>query len=162
MGEVGYFLARFVCIPDGWMPVAAATFICGREVAGARGWGDEASPGPTTTSTEEAVAYDAGLVERVSDALLQIGERSVRQKNVFGGRGFLRAKSTFVIVWDDGLLVKTPAAEYETVLKQQGVEPFAPDGERPMSTWVVVAADAIADDPDLNDWVRRGLRGIRR
>jgi TfoX/Sxy family transcriptional regulator of competence genes len=108
------------------------------------------------------VAYDAGLVERVSDVLGRIGERGVRQKNVFGGRGFLSAKSTFVIVWDDGLLVKTPAAEYETVRKQPGVEPFAPDGERPMSTWVVVAADAIADDPELTDWVRRGVRGIRR
>ena len=55
------------------------------------------------------MAYDAGLVERVADMLAQIGERGVRQKNVFGGRGFLAGKSTFVIVWEDGLLVKTPA-----------------------------------------------------
>jgi TfoX/Sxy family transcriptional regulator of competence genes len=106
--------------------------------------------------------YDAGLVERVADALAQIGERGVRQKNVFGGRGFLHGKSTFVIVWDDGLLVKTLPAEYAGLLEQPGIAPFAPDGERPMSTWVVVAADAVADDPELTDWIRRGLRGIRR
>ena len=106
--------------------------------------------------------YDAGLVERVADVLAQIGERGVRQKNVFGGRGFLHGKSTFVIVWGDGLLVKTPPAEHAGLLEQPGIEPFAPDGERPMSTWVVVAAEAVADDPELTDWVRRGLRGIRR
>jgi TfoX/Sxy family transcriptional regulator of competence genes len=108
------------------------------------------------------MAYDTGLVERVADALAQIGERGVRQKNVFGGRGFLAGKSTFVIVWEDGLLVKTPAAEYPALLERPGIEPFAPGGEAPMGTWVVVPADAVADDPDLAEWVRRGLKGLRR
>ena len=108
------------------------------------------------------MAYDAGLVARVADVLAHLGERGARQKNVFGGRGFLTGKSTFVIVWDDGLIVKTPPSEYTAALAMSGVEPFAPDGERSMSTWVVVAADAIADDPELTDWIRRGLRGIGR
>jgi TfoX/Sxy family transcriptional regulator of competence genes len=108
------------------------------------------------------MAFDAGLVERVADVLLQIGERGVRQKNVFGGRGFLVGKSTFVIVWGEGLLVKTTAAEYAGLLAQPGVTPFAPGGEGAMGTWLVVPADAVADDPELADWVRRGLRGIRR
>ena len=107
------------------------------------------------------MAYDSGLVERVADQLTQLGERHVRQKNVFGGRGFLAGKSTFVIVWDDGLLVKTPRDEYAAALGEPGVTAFAPDGERPMSTWVVVPADAIADDPELAEWVQRGLRSIR-
>jgi TfoX/Sxy family transcriptional regulator of competence genes len=106
------------------------------------------------------MAYDPGLVARVEDALRAAGERA-RQKNVFGGRGFLVGKSTFVIVWGDGLLVKAPAAEYQTLLRTPGVTPFAPDGERPMSTWLVVAADVVADDPELTEWVRRGLRAIR-
>jgi TfoX/Sxy family transcriptional regulator of competence genes len=106
------------------------------------------------------VPYDPGLVARVDDALRGIGEHA-RQKNVFGGRGFLVGKSTFVIVWGDGLIVKVPAAEYEALLGEPGVTPFAPDGERPMSTWLVVAADAVADDPELLDWVRRGLRAVR-
>ena len=108
------------------------------------------------------MAYDAGLVERVADTLAQIGERSARQKNVFGGRGFLVGKSTFVIVWGEGLLVKTPSDEYPELLKQPGIEPFAPGDEAPMGTWLVVPSEAVADDPDLTDWVRRGLRGIRR
>ena len=108
------------------------------------------------------MAYDAGLVARVADVLTHLGQRGVRQKNVFGGRGFLAGKSTFVIVWDDGLLVKTPADEYQRLLAIRGIEPFAPGDDRPMGTWVVVSADAIADDPELIEWVRRGLRGIGR
>ena len=105
---------------------------------------------------------DAGLVARVADALEQIGERAVRQKNVFGGRGFLIGKSTFVIVWDADLIVKTTPAEYEQLRGTAGVEPFAPDGEKPMSTWLVVAGEVVADDPELVDWVRRGLRSVRK
>lgn len=108
------------------------------------------------------MAYDAGLVERVADTLVRFGERSVRQKNVFGGRGFLIGKLTFVIVWGEGLLVKVPPDEYAQLLKQPGIEPFAPGGERPMGMWLVVPSESVADDPDLTDWVRRGLGGIRR
>ena len=104
---------------------------------------------------------DAGLVARVSDALLSLGQGAVRQKNVFGGRGFLIGKTTFAIVWDDALIVKTAADEYATLLGEPGVTPFAPDSQRPMSTWLVVAAEAIADDPELSAWIERGLRGVR-
>ncbi len=112
-------------------------------------------------SHRSPVAYDPGLVARVADALERLGRRGGRQKNVFGGRGFLVGKSTFVVVWGDGLLVKAPAAEYRAALALPGATPFAPGGERPMSSWVVVAPDAIADDPELEEWVARGLRAIR-
>ena len=102
---------------------------------------------------------DPGLVSRVADSLLALGERGTRQKNVFGGRGFLIGKSTFAIVWDDALIVKVARGEYDALLGEPGVTSFAPDGERPMSTWLVVAADAIADDPELGEWLRRALRG---
>ena len=108
------------------------------------------------------MAFDAGLVERIADTLARLGRRGLRQKNVFGGRGFLAGSSTFVIAWGEGLLVKCPPDEYQRALAEPGVTPFAPDGERPMSTWVVVPADTIADDPELAEWVERGLRGIGR
>jgi TfoX/Sxy family transcriptional regulator of competence genes len=107
------------------------------------------------------VSYDRGLAERVADILARMGTRGVRQKNVFGGRGFLTGKSAFVIVWEEGLIVKCPPTEYHAALRSPRVEPFAPGGERPMSTWVVVAGDVVADDPDLEDWLRRGMRAVR-
>jgi TfoX/Sxy family transcriptional regulator of competence genes len=107
------------------------------------------------------MTYDPGLVARIADALAVMSERSVRQKNVFGGRGFLIGKSAFAIAWHDGLLVKTARAEYERLLDQRGVTPFQPGGETPMGTWLVVDAEVIADDPELSEWLQRGLRAIR-
>jgi TfoX/Sxy family transcriptional regulator of competence genes len=101
--------------------------------------------------------YDQGLVARISDALDHLSAQGIRQKNVFGGRGFLMGKSTFAIAWEGDLIVKSPPQDYETLLQQPGVAAFSPDGEVPMSTWVVVAADAIAEEPELTDWLRRGL-----
>ena len=78
-----------------------------------------------------------------------------------GGRGFLVGSTTFVVVWDDGVIVKVPAGEYAAALAEPGVAPFQPDGARPMSTWVVVPAESVADDPELQAWVERGLRAVR-
>jgi TfoX/Sxy family transcriptional regulator of competence genes len=105
--------------------------------------------------------FDAGLAARMADCLATIGEKRIRQKNVFGGRGFLVGKTTFAIAWDDGLIVKTPPTEYKAALEESHVTPFAPDGEKSMSTWVVVANEAVADDPELIEWLRRGLRAVR-
>ena len=104
---------------------------------------------------------DPGLVARVADALQSLGERTVRQKNVFSGRGFLIGKTTFAIVWNESLIVKTAAGEYAALREEPGVAPFAPGGERPMGTWLVVEAESLADDPELAEWLRRALRGIR-
>ena len=114
-----------------------------------------------SSTPRHRVSYDAGLAARMADCLETIGERRVRQKNVFGGRGFLVGKTTFAIAWDDGLIVKTPRSEYAAALKEPGVTPFTPDGEKSMSTWVVIRADEIADDPELAEWLRRGLRAVR-
>jgi len=108
------------------------------------------------------MSFDKGLVARIEDGLAQIGERGIRQKNVFGGRGFMDGKSAFVIAWDSDIIVKTASTEYKDCLGERGVKPFAPDGEKSMSTWVVVEADVIADDPELTEWLRKGLRGVRR
>ena len=105
--------------------------------------------------------YDRGLVARVADVLPSLGAAHARQKNVFSGRGFLLGKSTFVIVWGEGLLVKLPPAEYAAARAEPGVTPFAPDGERPMGTWLLVPAESVADDPELGMWLERGLRAVR-
>lgn len=107
------------------------------------------------------MVFDPSLVDRLASALDSLGARGIRQKNVFGGRGFLVGKTTFVIAWGDGVIVKVPAAEYEAARAEPGVTPFQPDGTRPMGTWLVVSAESIADDPELQAWVERGLRTVR-
>lgn len=107
------------------------------------------------------MSYDRGMVERVAGVLQTMRAGAVRQRNVFGGRGFLVGRSTFVIVWGDGILVKMPTAEYAEALTRTGVTPFMPGGDRPMTTWVVVGPDVVADDPELQEWVASGLRAVR-
>ncbi|MCC6317925.1 MAG: TfoX/Sxy family protein [Gemmatimonadaceae bacterium] len=109
------------------------------------------------------MTWDAGLAERMRDVLPRLagGAALIREKNVFGGRGFLLGKSAFLIVWGPGVLVKCPSAEYNAALATRGVTPFAPMGGRAMGTWVVVTADEVADDPELLEWTERGLRGVR-
>jgi TfoX/Sxy family transcriptional regulator of competence genes len=106
------------------------------------------------------MTFDAGLVQRVADLLHAMGERHARQRNVFGGRGFLRGKTTFLIVWDDGLIVKTARNEYAPALTLRGVTPFTPAGEKAMSTWVVVDAAEVAEDPELREWIEKALRSL--
>ena len=106
--------------------------------------------------------YDSGLAERVAATFATLGHPHARPKNVFGGRGFMLGKSAAVIVWGEGLLVKTPPNEYADALAEPGVTPFAPGGESPMGTWVVVPAEAVADDPELAAWIERGVRALRR
>ncbi|MGQ0648011.1 MAG: TfoX/Sxy family protein [Gemmatimonadaceae bacterium] len=105
--------------------------------------------------------YDSGLAERMRDILPRLGGQTIREKNVFGGRGFMLGKSAFLIVWDLGLIVKLATDEYRSALGMRGVSPFAPMGETPMSTWVVVDAAEVADDPELLEWAERGVRGVQ-
>ena len=116
------------------------------------------------TLAEALMAFDPGLAARVADTLAQLGHRGVRQKNVFGGRGFLRGKSTFVIVWDDGLIVKTRREEYERLLREPGVTPFA--GSKPCSCSVApeswnFSADIVLSLKNVS-WSSQKLSPIRR
>jgi TfoX/Sxy family transcriptional regulator of competence genes len=103
---------------------------------------------------------DAGLVARIADALEQIGERGTRQRNVFGGRGFLRGRRAFAIVWNDSLVIKLRPDDMTAALSMPGVTSFTPDGKTPSRGWVVVSAEVIADDPQLAEWLRRAIRSI--
>ena len=67
----------------------------------------------------------------------------------------------FAVAWEDGMIVKATPADYPAFLKEPGVTPFTPGGEKRMTTWLVVQSDAIADDPELSEWLRRALRAVR-
>lgn len=103
--------------------------------------------------------HDEGLLQRCHDCLGALGERGIRDKNVFGMRGLMRGKSMFAAVGEDSIIVKVPAADYAAALTRPGVQPFAPGGQK-LGTWVEISEDAIADDPDLRDWLSTGLRAL--
>ncbi|OYV64337.1 MAG: hypothetical protein B7Z72_13365, partial [Gemmatimonadetes bacterium 21-71-4] len=72
------------------------------------------------------MSYDPGLVARIADVLDRLGERTARQKNVFGGWGFLIGKHAFVIVWEEGIICKLTHDDYRHALGETGVTPFSP------------------------------------
>ena len=104
--------------------------------------------------------HDEGLLQRCLDCLAGLGERGIRDKNVFGMRGLMHGKSMFAAVGETGIIVKIPAPEFDAALQRPGVRSFTPGGQK-LGTWVEIDDDAIADDPELRAWLATGLRAIR-
>ncbi|HUH11491.1 MAG TPA: TfoX/Sxy family protein [Longimicrobiales bacterium] len=107
------------------------------------------------------MAYDDGLLERCRDGLRQLHVAGVRDKNAFGMRGLMLGKKMFAAVGEVSLLVKLTEEEYGPALERPDVRPFTPGGESAMGTWVEVDADAVADEPELREWLEAGVRGVR-
>ena len=103
--------------------------------------------------------HDKGLLQRCLDSLAGMGERTVRDKNVFGMRGLMRGKSMFAAVGAESIIVKMPAREYAQALQAEGVRPFTPGGQK-LGTWVEIDQDTVADDPELRTWLAAGLRAL--
>ena len=106
------------------------------------------------------MAYDEGLLERCLDALRALRADGIRQKNVFGMRGLLLGSRMFAAVGEDSIIVKSAPGEYAAALTQPGVSPFSPGGSK-LGNWLEIEADAVADDPELREWLESGLRAVR-
>jgi TfoX/Sxy family transcriptional regulator of competence genes len=106
------------------------------------------------------MSYDEGLLARCLDLLPSLGAAPVRHRNVFGMRGLLRGNTMFAAVGAESMIVKLRPQEYEAALTQHGVSAFSPGGQK-LGTWVELADDVVADDPELRDWLEAALRAIR-
>jgi TfoX/Sxy family transcriptional regulator of competence genes len=100
------------------------------------------------------MSYDEALAERVRSI---IGVRAgVTEKRMFGGAGWMLDDHMAVGVTSTGeLMVRIDPDELERALAEPGVRPFEMSG-RPMRGWLLVDADAIADDAALARWVDAG------
>ena len=100
------------------------------------------------------MAYDERLLERINERL---GEREdVVAKKMFGGVAFMLNGNMAVGVSGDRLMVRIAAEEHDATLALPGVSQFDLTG-RPMSGWIVVESDALAEDGRLAYWIDRGL-----
>ncbi len=105
------------------------------------------------------MTYDERLAEEVRERLAAEG-CDVEERRMFGGLAFMVDGNLAVAASRrGGLLVRTDPAEAEEVESRPGVEPMESAGRR-MPGWVFVAADALADEGDLDDWVERALAFI--
>lgn len=104
------------------------------------------------------MAYDEGLATRLTDVL---GERTgFEPKKMFGGLALMVDGNMCIGVMGDEIIARVGPDAKDGALDEPGTRPFDFTG-RPMKGWVVVAADVVAEDEDLEVWVERCLDFVR-
>jgi TfoX/Sxy family transcriptional regulator of competence genes len=104
------------------------------------------------------MAYDHDLADRVREQLPAADP--ITQRQMFGGLAFLLAGNMSVGIMGDELIVRVGRESADEALAQPHARPFDFTG-RPMTDWVMVAADGIKTDRDLAAWVERGVAFAR-
>jgi len=105
------------------------------------------------------MAYDEVLARRIHDLL--DGEPGLSSKRMFGGLGFMLDGHMAVAAASSGsLMVRADPARAEEWVDGDLVAPMEMRG-RPMAGWLLVAAEAVADDEPLRVWVDRGVAHVR-
>ena len=100
------------------------------------------------------MAFSEALAERIRQRLAR--RKNVEEKKMFGGVGFLFNGNMLVGVWKDSLIVRLGSDEGDEALKEPNVKEFDITG-RAMKGWVLVAAEVVEDDDQLNDWIQRAV-----
>lgn len=105
------------------------------------------------------MAYDEVLAQRIRD--LVDGEAGWTSKKMFGGLGFMLDGHLAVAAGSGGaLMVRVDPADGESWVDGAAVAPMEMRG-REMSGWLLVEADALATDEQLELWVGRGAAFVR-
>ena len=100
------------------------------------------------------MAYDERLAERVHDLLA--GRSDLDERAMFSGKSFLVSGNIAVAVRDEELLVRVDPDERDDLIRSEPGAHIAQMGKRTMKGWLQVAPEGIAEDADLERWVRRG------
>lgn len=97
------------------------------------------------------MAYDEGLAERVrrhfSDA------PDITEKNMFGGRGFLKGGHYCVGVSGDSLMARVGPDGYASALERDHVGTKMKTATQKMTGYVVVSPEGLEEDAALAAWL---------
>ena len=104
------------------------------------------------------MVFDESVAGRTRAALAR--KRTVEEKKMFGGIGFLLNGNLLVGVWKDSLCVRLGPEQAEGALPEPHVKEFDITG-RPMKGWVLVESEGIDGDDRLADWIERATRFVR-
>ena len=100
------------------------------------------------------MAYDEGLAGRIRELLA--GERSVAEKEMFGGLAFLIGGNMAVAAsGQGGLLVRVDPAESESLVASTPARLMVMGG-RQMAGWLRLDSEHVRTKRELATWVRRG------
>jgi hypothetical protein len=104
------------------------------------------------------MAYSESLAARIRPIVAR--QRGIAEKKMFGGVGFLLNGNMCVGVWKTSLIARLGPEQAEAALKQPNVVEFDVTG-RPMKGWVMVEADGLETDTQLNGWIERSVEFVR-
>jgi TfoX/Sxy family transcriptional regulator of competence genes len=99
------------------------------------------------------MAYDEQLAERIRGVLASRDD--VDERKMFGGIAFLVSGNMCVGARGDSLMVRMDPTLGDQLLSEPGAGLMSM-GSRTMSGWLQVSPEAIAEDADLERWIRRG------
>ncbi len=100
------------------------------------------------------MAYDQQLAGRIRPLVGK--KKTVTEKKMFGGVGWLVNGNMAVGIWKESLVVRVGPDAYAACLEEPHVAEFDITG-RPMRGWVLIAPDAFATKRDLQRWLDLGL-----
>jgi TfoX/Sxy family transcriptional regulator of competence genes len=103
---------------------------------------------------EVQMVFDEGLAQRVRELISE--HPGYREKNMFGGIGFLIHGNMACGVIRDDLIVRVGAEKYTNSLLKPHVELFDMTG-RAMTGWVIVKEPGYRNDEDLEEWTSQGV-----
>src|SRR4051812_35523084 len=103
------------------------------------------------------MAFDESLATRIRGALAR--KKSIEEKKMFGGVGFLLNGNLLVGVWKDSLCVRLGPDESEEALRQPHVKPFDITG-KPMKAWVLVVPEGVEGEEQLKAWIQRAVKFV--
>jgi hypothetical protein len=103
------------------------------------------------------MAFDEALAARIRHTLAR--RKSVEEKKMFGGIGFLLHGNLLVGVWKNSLVARVGPDGYDDALIEPHVREFDITG-RPMTGWVLVEPEGVEEDEQLHGWVQRALEFV--
>ena len=105
------------------------------------------------------MAFNEALAERIRRHLAR--RKSVAERQMFGGIGFLLNGNLLVGVRNDSLIVRLDPAESDAALNEPHVRAFDVGG-RPMKGWLLVAPAGVEADDQLRAWVARSAEFVSK
>jgi len=99
------------------------------------------------------LAYNLKLAERIRS---QLDDIPSVEKKMFGGVGFLLNGNLACGVNKENLIVRVDPEKHSALLKKPHAKPFDLAG-KPMKGWLIVEADGVKTDKQLNAWVKEGV-----
>jgi TfoX/Sxy family transcriptional regulator of competence genes len=103
------------------------------------------------------MAFSEELADRIRQQLAK--RKSVEERKMFGGIGYLLNGNLLVGVWKDSLIARLGPDEGEKALQEPHVRVFDVTG-RPMKNWVLVQRDGIQNDEQLSGWIQRAIKFV--